>query len=62
MSGGSLRRRFLGVETPETPFPRHNEGVREMALQIVRFIIRNPIEVMGLRRYVHRGPLTFEVI
>ena len=55
-------RSFLGVPTPATPFPRHNEGVREMAMQIVRFILRNPLEVMGLRRYEHRGPLTFDAI
>lgn len=55
-------RSFLGVPTPATPFPRHNEGVREMAMQIVRFILRNPLEVMGLRRYEHSGPLTFNAI
>jgi len=59
---GPAAARFLGVDAPKEPFPRHNEGVREMAMQIVRFMLRNPIEVLGLRRYQHRGPLTFDVI
>ena len=54
--------RFLGVDAPDTPFPRKNEGASEMAWQIVRFIVKNPLAVMGLTKYQHKGPLDFDAV
>ena len=33
-----------------------------MAWQIARFIVRNPLALMGLREYRHKGPLSFDTI
>ena len=57
-----MLRSFLGVPEPETPFPRCNEGANEMAWQIVRFIVRNPLSALGLYKYVHKGPLDFDTV
>ena len=54
--------RFLGEPEPQQPFPRCNEGANEMAWQIVRFILRNPLAALGLRKYVHKGPLDFDLV
>lgn len=55
-------RRFLGVSAPDRPFPRKNEGASEMAWQIVRFIVRHPLAVMGITKYTHKGPLDFDAV
>ena len=60
--GFCLACRFLGVDTPDAPFPRKNEGASEMAWQIVRFIVKNPLAVMGLTKYQHKGPLDFDAV
>ena len=57
-----LVRRFLGVEEPPRPFPRCNEGANEMAWQIVRFVLRNPLAALGLWKYVHKGSLNFDAV
>ncbi|CAL8471246.1 g10788 [Coccomyxa elongata] len=54
--------RFLGHSAPKKPFPRKNEGASEMAWQIVRFIMRNPLAAMGLIKYQHKGPLDFDAV
>ncbi len=54
--------RFLGVDSPDSPFPRKNEGASEMAWQIMRFIVKHPLAVMGLRKYQHKGPLDFDAV
>lgn len=54
--------RFLGVAAPDNPFPRKNEGASEMAWQIVRFMLKNPLAVMGLTKYQHVGPLDFDKV
>jgi hypothetical protein len=33
-----------------------------MAWQIVRFMLRNPLAVMGLTKYAHKGPLDFDLV
>lgn len=54
--------RFLGHPAPEEPFPRKNEGASEMAWQIVRFIVFNPLAAMGLIKYQHKGPFDFDLV
>lgn len=33
-----------------------------MAWQIVRFIVKNPLAVMGLTKYQHKGTLDFDAV
>ena len=50
------------MDVPAEPFPRKNEGANDMAMQIVRFILKNPLAAAGFTKYDHRGPLDFDLV